>query len=85
MLDGKTLTGAADVYEAIGAAIGVPSWFGNNPDALWDALNDRGPSDLQVVWRDAAQSAARLDAVYERLVAVLRAADDEGLLSFRIE
>jgi len=37
------------------------------------------------VWRNAAQSATRLGADYERLVAVLRAADEEGLLSFRIE
>jgi RNAse (barnase) inhibitor barstar len=85
VLDGNTLTSAADVYDAIGAMIGVPSWFGNNPDALWDVLNDRGPSDLEVVWRDAAHSAARLGADYERLVAVLRAADEEGLLSLRIE
>jgi RNAse (barnase) inhibitor barstar len=85
VLDGNTLTSAAEVYDAIGAAIGVPSWFGNNPDALWDVLNDRGPSDLEVVWRDAARSAMRLGADYEQLIAMLQAADEEGLLSFRIE
>ncbi len=85
VLDGDSLTCAADVYNSIGRAIGVPSWFGSNPDALWDVLDDRGPSDLEVVWRNAARSAARLGADYERLIAVLGAAAEAGLLSFKLE
>jgi RNAse (barnase) inhibitor barstar len=85
VLDGKALTSAAQAYDAIGAAIGVPSWFGNNPDALWDVLTDRSPSDLEIVWHNAAHSAARLGAEYERLIAVLREAAEEGLLALRID
>lgn len=84
VLDGERLRSAAEVYEALAKALGFPPHFGANPDALWDVLSERGPSDLEIVWRYAAHSAVQLGADYPRLVAVLKAAAAAGLLSFEL-
>jgi len=84
VLDGEHLGSAADVYQALAPPLAYPTHFGANPDALWDVLSERGPSDLEVVWHHADRSAVALGADYPRLVAVLRAAADAGLLSFEL-
>jgi RNAse (barnase) inhibitor barstar len=84
VLDGKRIASAADVYRALAPAIRFPRHFGENPDALWDVLSERGPIDLSVTWRDAACSARRLRAAFPPLVTVLQAADAAGLLSFEL-
>jgi ribonuclease inhibitor len=84
VLDGRHLRSATEVYEALAPALDFPPHFGANPDALWDVLSERGPSDLEVVWRDADHSAALLGADYPRLVAVLKAAAAAGLLTFEL-
>lgn len=84
VLDGERLRSAAEIYQALAKALDFPPHFGANPDALWDVLSERGPTDLEVVWRDAARSAVELGADYPRLVAVLRAAADAGFLAFEL-
>jgi ribonuclease inhibitor len=84
LLDGQHLHSTAEVYDALAPALGFPPHFGANPDALWDVLTERGPSDLEVVWRHADRSAIELGADYQRLTAVLQAAAGAGLLSFEL-
>jgi RNAse (barnase) inhibitor barstar len=84
LLDGHHLHSPAEVYEALAPALGFPPHFGANADALWDVLTERGPSDLEVVWRHTDRSAVELGVDYQRLVAVLKAAADAGLLSFEL-
>jgi RNAse (barnase) inhibitor barstar len=84
LLDGHHLHSAAEVYEALAPALGFPPHFGANPDALWDVLSERGPSDLEIIWRHADRSAVELGADYQHLVAVLKAAAGAGLLSFEL-
>jgi ribonuclease inhibitor len=84
VLDGEHLRSAAEVYEALAPALAYPPHFGANPDALWDVLSERGPSDLDIVWRHADRSAVELGADYPRLIAVLKAAADASLLSFEL-
>ena len=43
VLDGASWQSRDDVYQAIATAIGAPSYFGRNLDALWDIL--RTPED----------------------------------------
>src|SRR6266853_1673330 len=40
VLDGSRLASMDAVYHALGEAFSFPQYFGNNPDALWDALGD---------------------------------------------
>jgi ribonuclease inhibitor len=84
VLDGRRLRNAAEVYDALAAALDFPPHFGANPDALWDVLSERGPSDLEIVWRDADHTAVALGDEYPRIVAVLKAAADAGFLSFEL-
>jgi ribonuclease inhibitor len=84
VLDGRRLRSAAEVYKALAPVLDFPPHFGANPDALWDVLSERGPNDLEIVWRDAARSAVELGTDYPRLVAVLKAAAAAGFLTFEL-
>ena len=84
LLDGQHLHSVAEFYEALTPVLGFPAHFGANPDALWDVLSERGPSDLEVIWQHADRSAVELGADYQRLVTVLKAAADAGFLSLEL-
>ena len=83
-LDGAALPDAAAVYRALGQGFGFPKYFGNNPDALWDALSEYTGEPVEVVWRNAHVSAAQLGQDFDRIAAVLKAADAAGYLSLRL-
>ncbi|HWU19259.1 MAG TPA: barstar family protein [Devosia sp.] len=65
VLDGASWQSRDDVYRAIATAIGAPSYFGRNLDALWDILQTpedgaRKPSyELQVRGTTFASAEAR--------------------------
>jgi ribonuclease inhibitor len=82
VLDGADLADAAEVYRELGQAFGFPEYFGNNADALWDALGDYAGEPVTIVWRDALCSAERLGPQYAEIVAVLQKAARRGLLTF---
>jgi RNAse (barnase) inhibitor barstar len=85
VLDGATLADAAAVYRKLGEAFAVPAYFGHNPDALWDAMTEYHGEPVEIVWRDAAQSVARLGRDFDDIVAVLKRAEKEGRLKLSIE
>jgi RNAse (barnase) inhibitor barstar len=85
LLDGSRLDDAAAVYRELGLVFRFPPYFGNNPDALWDALGEYGGEPVAVVWRDAAQSAERLGPDYARIVAVLQKAAEKGMLALAFD
>ena len=85
ILDGAALPDAAAVYRKLGEAFAVPAYFGHNPDALWDAIGDYHGEPVEIVWRNSAQSAARLGRQFDDIVAVLKRAKKEGRLKLRIE
>lgn len=70
------LAGCADlpaVVARIGAALGLPGWFGANLDALWDALLDRLQADPVGVVLVLDRLPRALDAAErERLRSVFR-------------
>lgn len=84
VLDGSQLPDAAAVYAALARAFGLPAYFGNNPDALWDALGDHAGEPVGVVWRDAARSAKLLGPDFDAIVAVLQRAATLGMLKFEL-
>jgi ribonuclease inhibitor len=64
------------VYEALQRQLALPSHFGRNLDALWDALTADARGPVTIIWRDAARAQSRLGGDYDRLIATLR--DVEG-------
>jgi ribonuclease inhibitor len=85
VLDGSDLADAAAVYRALAETFQFPEYFGNNPDALWDALGDYSGEKVAVIWRNAARSADLLGPRFARIVAVLQQAAAAGMLTFELE
>jgi RNAse (barnase) inhibitor barstar len=72
LLDTSAVETVDDFYGEVRAAWGLPPWFGENLDALFDALRDvvDGPSVL--IW-DGSGAVERVDAVLAAaVVKVLR-------------
>ena len=84
ILDGSDLPDAAAVYRKLGEALHAPDYFGNNPDALWDAITEYSGEPIEIVWRNSARSAARLGPRFDDIVAVLRRAAADGMLKFEL-
>ncbi len=84
VLDGSQLLDAEAVYRALAPAFQFPEYFGNNPDALWDALGDYSGEPVAIVWRDAARSADLLGPRFAQIVAVLQRAAADGMLTFAL-
>ncbi len=84
VLDGTRLASMEAVYLALGEAFGFPHYFGNNPDALWDALGEYSGEPVAIVWRDAARSAALLGPGFAQIVMVLQRAASEGMVTLKL-
>ena len=84
VLDGSSLANTEAVYRALGEAFQFPEYFGNNPDALWDALGDYSGEPVAIVWRDAARSADLLGPGFAQIVTVLQRAEMEGTVTLEL-
>ena len=84
VLDGSRLADTAAIYRELSQAFRFPEYFGNNPDALWDALGDYSGEPVAIVWRDALRSAQLLGPRYAEILAVLQRAADDGLLTLEL-
>ena len=85
ILDGSALPDAAAVYRKLGEALGAPSYFGNNPDALWDLISEHSGESIEIVWRNSARSAVLLGPAFEQILAVLQRAAKRGRVKLRLE
>lgn len=83
-LDGAALPDAAAVYRALGDAFAFPDYFGNNSDALWDALSEYSGEPVEIVWQNPQRSAERLGPDYDAIIAVLHAVAADGRLVLRL-
>ncbi|HEV8680566.1 MAG TPA: barstar family protein [Stellaceae bacterium] len=84
VLDGSRLDDAAAVYRALAEAFQFPEYFGDNPDALWDALGDYGGEPVAITWQNAARSAELLGPGFAQIVAVLQQAAADGRLTLQL-
>ncbi len=84
VLDGSRLANTESVYRALGEVFRFPQYFGNNPDALWDALGDYSGEPVAIVWRDAARSADLLGPGFAQIVTVLQRAAVEGIVTLEL-
>ena len=83
-LDGSALPDADAAYRELAAAFEAPGYFGNNPDALWDAITEYSGEPVEIVWRRSAQSAARLGPAFEQIAAVLKDAEKQGRIKLSL-
>ena len=83
-IDGAKLADAAAVYRELATAFNAPGYFGNNPDALWDAITEYSGEPVEIVWRRSAQSAARLGPAFEQIAAVLKDAEKQGRIKLSL-
>ncbi len=84
VLDGSRLASMDAVYHALGEAFSFPQYFGNNPDALWDALGDYSGEPVAIIWRDAARSADLLGPGFAQIVTVLQRASAGGMVTLEL-
>ena len=84
VLDGSRLGDAEAVYRALAEAFRFPEYFGENPDALWDALGDYSGEPVAITWRHASLSAELLGGRFVQIVAVLERAAAEGVLTLEL-
>ena len=84
VLDGSRLGDAEAVYRALAEAFRFPEYFGNNPDALWDALGDYSGEPVAITWRHASLSADAFGPRFAQIVAVLERAAAEGVLTLEL-
>ena len=84
ILDGSELPDAAAVYRKLGEALHAPAYFGNNPDALWDAIGEYHGEPIEIVWQNSARSAALLGPRFDDIVAVLQRAAADRMLKFEL-
>ena len=84
ILDGSRLASTQSVYRALGEVFRFPQYFGNNPDALWDALGEYSGEPVAIVWRDAARSADLLGPEFAQIVTVLQRAAEEGMVTLEL-
>jgi RNAse (barnase) inhibitor barstar len=85
VVDGARVTSPETLFDALGAALGLPSSFGRNWDALIDALGDftLKAGRLAILWRDADQTLGHhvqtvLETVLILDAAAVDAAEDDG-------
>ena len=73
-----------ELHQLLCKAFQFPDYFGNNPDALWDALGDYSGEPVTIVWRDAARSANLLGPAFAPIVTVLQRAVSEGRVTLEL-
>jgi ribonuclease inhibitor len=71
IIDGSKISSEEHFHEVIEKGFALPSWYGKNLDALWDALTGMVSRPVELVWIHAEQSRKMLPR-YEKIVSLLR-------------
>ncbi|MGV3654108.1 MAG: barstar family protein [Noviherbaspirillum sp.] len=71
IIDGSKIVSEEDFHKIVAKGFDLPSWYGKNLDALWDALTGMVGRPLKITWIHAEQSKERLPR-YEKIISLLR-------------
>ncbi|MBX6366824.1 MAG: barstar family protein [Rhodospirillales bacterium] len=71
VISGDRIDTLEDIYDEVERQLTLP-YFGRNLDALWDVLTREVEGPVEILWREAEASRARLGADFDRLTALLR-------------
>ena len=70
IIDGSKILSEEDFHKAVAEGLSLPSWYGKNLDALWDALTGLVERPLKITWIHADQSKEKLPR-YEKIISLL--------------
>lgn len=70
-LDARRM-GRGEIHAYIKEALSLPTWYGNNLDALYDCLTDLSETELVI------EHTAQADDYFQHVLRVLRAAEREN-------
>ncbi|WP_375177785.1 barstar family protein [Marinobacter mobilis] len=88
VINGSEIRSEADFHKKIAEAMGFPSYYGENLDALWDILSTDIERPVTLVWENAAYSKESMGNGFARIVDLLNrvvAQDNEWELDERFE
>ena len=76
LIDGSKIMSEEDFHKTVAEGLDLPSWYGKNLDALWDALTGMVGRPLKITWIHAEQSKERLP-MYEKIISLLRDVEEQ--------
>lgn len=69
-LDGNLMTSKKSMYNHLARVFSLPSYFGNNLDALWDLLNETN-EPTKIVFLNVNQALEKLGSYGESFIRLL--------------
>ena len=67
IIDGKAMTSEKSMYIHLSRVFSFPTYFGNNLDALWDALTEESEPTV-IYFKNVTQMTENLDRYGEKLI-----------------
>ncbi|ERI07401.1 putative barstar [Aneurinibacillus aneurinilyticus ATCC 12856] len=77
IVDGKAITSMDELHNTLHLQFGFPDYYGRNLDALWDMLTGGIELPVTIEWQSYATSSERLGEEGQRLLELLREAEQE--------
>ncbi|MBP2001449.1 ribonuclease inhibitor [Paenibacillus shirakamiensis] len=77
ILDGKNIDTREALHTALREALDLPSYYGNNLDALWDALTGWVEMPLTIRWIHFYASEKKLGNYSQLVLQLFKEAEDE--------
>jgi ribonuclease inhibitor len=71
IIEGNDIHTEADFHKKIAEALGFPSHYGKNLDALWDVLSTDIERPITLVWKNSASSKVAMGEAFEKIVDLL--------------
>jgi ribonuclease inhibitor len=75
VIDGADVASEDDFQSLLAGHPKVPNFYGRNLDALWDTITGLIERPFSIVWFNTEQSRARMEDGFDRVVAVLKEAE----------
>lgn len=79
VLDGLRIASIDELHRQLEQALRLPSHYGRNLDALWDAVSGMLERPLRLTWLNSDVSRQRLGADFDAVVGVLRRAEQQDV------
>lgn len=79
IIDGSDIHTEADFHKIIAEALGFPSHYGRNLDALWDVLSTDLERPVTLIWKNSASSQEAMGESFEKIVDILNKIVDQDV------